>query len=79
MNGGRSSKLSVPIQGPVLTCESITAFALEASFFGVLLFFGQPVQGHSVADLVRPTFRTALAVSINRVKAVLIGTMTRNR
>jgi cytochrome d ubiquinol oxidase subunit I len=30
--------MSGPIQGPLLTYETFTAFALEASFFGVLLF-----------------------------------------
>ena len=32
------SKMSGPIQGPLLSYEAFTAFALEASFFGVLLF-----------------------------------------
>src|SRR6202008_4745435 len=32
------AKMSGPIQGPLLTYEAFTAFALEASFFGVLLF-----------------------------------------
>src|ERR1700751_1282674 len=32
------SKMSGPIQGPLLAYETFTAFALEASFFGVLLF-----------------------------------------
>src|ERR1700745_2021323 len=32
------SKMSGPIQGPLLSYETFTAFALEASFFGVLLF-----------------------------------------
>jgi hypothetical protein len=67
--------LPVPIQGPGLTCESFTAFALEASFFSALLFFGSPVQGRTVAVLVRPTLRAALAKSINRINAVMIGTM----
>jgi cytochrome bd ubiquinol oxidase subunit I len=35
------SKMSGPIQGPLLSYETFTAFALEASFFGVLLF-GRP-------------------------------------
>jgi cytochrome d ubiquinol oxidase subunit I len=37
-NWSRLSAASGPIQGPLLTYESFTAFALEASFFGVLLF-----------------------------------------
>src|SRR5712691_2472598 len=32
------SKMSGPIQGPLLTYETFTAFMLEASFFGVLIF-----------------------------------------
>jgi cytochrome bd ubiquinol oxidase subunit I len=32
------AKASGPIQGPLLSYETFTAFALEASFFGVLLF-----------------------------------------
>lgn len=38
MNWSRLSEITGPIQGPLLTYESFTAFALEASFFGVLLF-----------------------------------------
>src|ERR1700736_5719320 len=37
-NWSELSRLSGPIQGPLLAYESFTAFALEASFFGVLLF-----------------------------------------
>jgi cytochrome bd ubiquinol oxidase subunit I len=32
------SKMSGPIQGPLLMCETFTAFMLEASFFGVMIF-----------------------------------------
>ncbi|HEY9348328.1 MAG TPA: cytochrome ubiquinol oxidase subunit I [Inquilinus sp.] len=32
------SRMTGPIQGPLLTYETFTAFALEASFFGILLF-----------------------------------------
>src|SRR5260370_6285885 len=35
------SKMSGPIQGPLLSYETFTAFMLEASFFGVLIF-GRP-------------------------------------
>jgi cytochrome d ubiquinol oxidase subunit I len=35
------SKMSGPIQGPLLAYETFTAFALEASFFGILIF-GRP-------------------------------------
>src|SRR6201996_684268 len=38
MNWSRLSQVTGPIQGPLLTYESFTAFALEASFFGVLIF-----------------------------------------
>jgi cytochrome bd ubiquinol oxidase subunit I len=41
MNWSRLSEVTGPIQGPLLTYESFTAFALEASFFGVLIF-GRP-------------------------------------
>ena len=40
-NWSELSRMSGPIQGPLLTYETFTAFALEASFFGVLLF-GHP-------------------------------------
>jgi cytochrome bd ubiquinol oxidase subunit I len=40
-NWSRLSAMSGPIQGPLLAYESFTAFALEASFFGVLVF-GRP-------------------------------------
>src|SRR6202046_153057 len=35
------ARMSGPIQGPLLAYETFTAFALEASFFGVLVF-GRP-------------------------------------
>src|SRR3954470_24549745 len=37
-NWSELSRASGPIQGPLLTYETFTAFALEASFFGILLF-----------------------------------------
>ena len=37
-NWSELSRISGPIQGPLLSYESFTAFALEASFFGILLF-----------------------------------------
>ena len=37
-NWSELSRISGPIQGPLLTYETFTAFALEASFFGILLF-----------------------------------------
>jgi cytochrome d ubiquinol oxidase subunit I len=38
MNWSELSRLSGPIQGPLLSYETFTAFMLEASFFGVLVF-----------------------------------------
>src|ERR1700722_2676328 len=37
-NWSALAKMSGPIQGPLLSYETFTAFALEASFFGVLMF-----------------------------------------
>src|ERR1700757_2238601 len=37
-NWSELSRMSGPIQGPLLTYETFTAFALEATFFGVLIF-----------------------------------------
>src|ERR1700722_10360795 len=37
-NWSQLSKMSGPIQGPLLMYETFTAFMLEASFFGVLIF-----------------------------------------
>src|SRR5580700_9694694 len=37
-NWSELSRISGPIQGPLLSYETFTAFALEASFFGILLF-----------------------------------------
>jgi len=37
-NWSALAKMSGPIQGPLLSYETFMAFALEASFFGVLLF-----------------------------------------
>src|ERR1700744_2002133 len=41
-NWSELSRMSGPIQGPLLAYETFTAFALEASFFGVLIF-GRPL------------------------------------
>jgi len=38
MNWSRLSEASGPIQGPLLVYESCSAFALEAAFFGVLIY-----------------------------------------
>jgi cytochrome bd ubiquinol oxidase subunit I len=37
-NWSELSRISGPIQGPLLSYETFTAFALEASFFGILVF-----------------------------------------
>src|SRR6185312_422503 len=37
-NWSELSRMSGPIQGPLLSYETFTAFALEASFFGILVF-----------------------------------------
>src|ERR1700733_2334803 len=37
-NWSELSRMTGPIQGPLLTYETFTAFFLEASFFGILLF-----------------------------------------
>src|SRR5215475_4128315 len=37
-NWSELSRISGPIQGPLLSYETFTAFYLEASFFGILLF-----------------------------------------
>jgi cytochrome d ubiquinol oxidase subunit I len=42
-NWSELSRLSGPVRGPLLVYETFTAFALEASFFGVLLFGRQRV------------------------------------
>src|ERR1700726_4019189 len=42
-NWSELSRMSGPIQGPLLTYETFTAFALEATFFGVLLYGRQRV------------------------------------
>jgi cytochrome bd ubiquinol oxidase subunit I len=41
LNWSELSRMSGPIQGPLLSYETFTAFFLEASFFGILLF-GRP-------------------------------------
>src|ERR1700720_3163283 len=42
-NWSELSRMSGPVQGPLLAYETFTAFALEATFFGVLLFGRQRV------------------------------------
>src|SRR6202040_2962615 len=42
-NWSELSRMSGPVQGPLLAYETFTAFALEATFFGVLLYGRQRV------------------------------------
>ena len=51
-NWSELSRMSGPIQGPLLSYETFTAFMLEASFFGILVF-GQEAR----APLVLPFLR----------------------
>jgi cytochrome d ubiquinol oxidase subunit I len=47
------SKMSGPIQGPLPSYETFTAFALEASFFGVLIFGRSRVPPGSICSRPR--------------------------
>jgi cytochrome d ubiquinol oxidase subunit I len=48
------SRMSGPIQGPLLSYETFTAFMLEATFFGVLIYgrIFQAVEDLSVEQLI---------------------------
>jgi cytochrome d ubiquinol oxidase subunit I len=68
-NWSRLTTASGPIQGPLLAYESFTAFALEASFFGVLLF-GRPrlspvLYFFSVAMVALGTSLSAFWIMVN--------------
>src|SRR6201998_2222257 len=69
MNWSRLSEVTGPIQGPLLTYESFTAFALEASFFGVLIFgrnrVPPPVYLLSTAMVALGTTFSAFWIMIN--------------
>ncbi|MGF6266974.1 cytochrome bd-type quinol oxidase subunit 1 [Paraburkholderia youngii] len=52
-NWSELSRASGPIQGPLLSYESFTAFALEATFFGVMLFGRTRVRPLVLSRLVR--------------------------
>jgi len=68
-NWSELSRMSGPIQGPLLTYEAFTAFALEAAFFGVLLF-GRPRVGprfylFSTAMVALGTMFSAFWIMVN--------------
>src|SRR5882724_4500369 len=68
-NWSELSRMSGPIQGPLLSYETYTAFALEASFFGVLLFGRQKVAPwfylFSTAMVALGTMLSAFWIMIN--------------
>src|SRR6202045_4542409 len=63
------SKMSGPIQGPLLLYETFTAFMLEASFFGVLIFGRSRVPPgfylFSTAMVARGTTFSAFFIVVN--------------
>ena len=68
-NWSRLSETTGPIQGPLLAYESFTAFALEASFFGVLIFgrtrVSKPVYFFAVAMVALGTTLSAFWIMVN--------------
>jgi cytochrome bd ubiquinol oxidase subunit I len=68
-NWSRLSESTGPVQGPLLAYESFTAFALEASFFGVLVFgrkrVSPPVYFLSTAMVALGTTSSAFWIMIN--------------
>ena len=68
-NWSRMSEATGPIQGPLLAYESFTAFALEASFFGVLIFgrsrVSKPFYAFSVAMVALGTTLSAFWIMVN--------------
>jgi len=68
-NWSRLSAATGPIQGPLLAYESFTAFALEASFFGVLIFgrarVSKPFYFFSVAMVALGTTLSAFWIMVN--------------
>src|ERR1700740_922188 len=68
-NWSELSRVSGPIQGPLLSYETFTAFALEASFFGVLLFGRQRVPSRfylfSTAMVALGTTLSAFWIMVN--------------
>ncbi|MHC2518974.1 cytochrome ubiquinol oxidase subunit I [Bradyrhizobium diazoefficiens] len=68
-NWSELSKMSGPIQGPLLSYETFTAFMLEASFFGILVFGRNRVSPRfylfSVAMVALGTTLSAFWIMIN--------------
>jgi cytochrome bd ubiquinol oxidase subunit I len=68
-NWSRLSDISGPIQGPLLAYESFTAFALEASFFGVMIFgrerVSRPLFFFSTAMVALGTTLSAFWIMVN--------------
>jgi cytochrome bd ubiquinol oxidase subunit I len=68
-NWSELSKMSGPIQGPLLSYETFTAFMLEASFFGILVFGRDRVRPgfylFSVAMVALGTTLSAFWIMIN--------------
>src|ERR1700751_3005156 len=61
-NWSELSRMSGPIQGPLLSYETFTGFALEASFFGILLFGRSRVRpGFYLFSTAMVAFGTALS------------------
>src|SRR6201987_117640 len=83
-NWSELSRMSGPIQGPLLTYETFTAFALEATFFGVLLFGRQRVAPwfylFSTAMVALGTTLSAFWIKINNSwMQVPVGYVVENR
>ena len=68
-NWSELSRMSGPVQGPLLAYETFTAFALEATFFGVLLYGRQKVASwfylFSTAMVALGTTMSAFWIMIN--------------
>jgi len=68
-NWSELSRMSGPIQGPLLSYETFTAFMLEASFFGILVFGRKRVRPwfylFSVAMVALGTTLSAFWIMIN--------------
>ena len=68
-NWSQLSEATGPVQGPLLAYESFTAFALEASFFGVLIYgrarVSRPFYLFSVAMVALGTTLSAFWIMVN--------------
>jgi hypothetical protein len=80
-NWSELSRLSGPIQGPLLSYETFTAFMLEASFFGVLLFGRNRVKPglylFSAAMVALGTTLSAFWIMVNNGCSIRWGTRSR--